>query len=208
MKINGNRWASVLVILLNNSMVNTTQEVALITKITQELKMKNVRFVSILMAVAMLVTAVIPFAVIPAAALGNSPLNSSLSAPINMVNPVSTDGYDTAYTSNYSCALLNQKPKDWVTMKPRQSFDMIWTVQNTGPKWDADYVQFKYLWGAKMQTHGDLFGLNSSVGRGNKTKLFVDMIAPKTPGTYPITWGLYTGNTFICRVTFIVTVVK
>jgi hypothetical protein len=170
--------------------------------------MKSVRMISILMAVVMLVTAIVPFAVTPAAALGTGQVNSSLSMPMNSVSPKSTDGTGGVYTSSYSCALLNQKPKDWVTMKPRQSFDMIWTVQNTGPKWYSNTVEFRYLWGAKMQTHGDIFGIDNSVGRGKKTKLFVDMVAPKTPGTYPITWGLYTGNTPICRVTFIVTVVK
>ena len=177
--------------------------------------MKTVRTFSILMAVIMLATAVLPT---PAAALQSASLtsaspavgsafDSSLFAPLSMTNPLIPQ-YNDGSALGYSCTLVNQSPKDWVTMKPRQSFDMMWTVLNTGRTWNADYTQFKYLWGAKMQTRGDFFDLYGNVGRGKRVKLGIDMIAPKTPGTYPITWGLYSGGIRVCTLTFIVTVVR
>jgi hypothetical protein len=172
--------------------------------------MKTVRTFSIFLAVVMLVTAIVPFAATPAAAMETTPPTFTQTsfglpfyAPAGLIAPSLAPAY-----SAYSCALVNQNPKDWVKMKPRQSFDMIWTVQNTGATWNSNYIQLKYLWGAKMQTHGDLFGIDNNVGRGKKLKLGIDMIAPKNPGTYPITWGLYNGNTRICILTFIVTVVR
>ena len=77
-------------------------------------------------------------------------------------------------------------------MKPRQYFDLMWTVINTGHKWDGNYTQIKYLWGAKMQTRGDFYNLDN-VGYGRKAHIGIDMVAPKTPGTYPITWGIFSG---------------
>ena len=172
--------------------------------------MKNVRLFSLVMAVVLLVAA---FGASPAAALrsaSQAPANTfdaSVFAPMSMTSLYYPD-YTSGTGLGYSCSLVNQTPKDWVKMKPRQSFDMIWTVVNTGHKWNADYTQFKYLWGAKMQTRGDFFDFNGDVGYGKRIKLGVDMIAPKTPGTYPITWGLYSGSYRVCTVTFIVTVVK
>src|ERR1035437_5912966 len=119
--------------------------------------MKTVRTFSIFLAVVMLVTAIIPFAVTPVAALETTPqtfaqtnYGSPFYAPMGLTTPSLAPAY-----SGYSCALVNQNTKDWVKMKPRQYFDMFWTVQNTGATWNANYIQFKYLWGAKMQTRGD-----------------------------------------------------
>jgi hypothetical protein len=149
--------------------------------------MKTAKLFSVLLALILLVTATAS----PAAA--RSEASASLS-----IQPLGA----------YSCALVKQAPADWVKMKPRQSFDMFWTVQNTGAIWPASSTRLVYLSGAKMQTAGDSFNLAASVGRGGKVKLGVDMIAPKTPGTYTSTWGLYAGNTRICRVYIIVTVAR
>ncbi len=173
--------------------------------------MKNARIFSVLMAVVMLVVAVLPT---PAAAMQSTPpssastFGSSAFGPLSMTNFYIPDNYgSSASTSSYSCSLSNQSPKDWVTMKPRQYFDLMWTVINTGHKWDGNYTQIKYLWGAKMQTRGDFYNLDN-VGYGRKAHIGIDMVAPKTPGTYPITWGIFSGGYRVCTLTFIVTVVR
>jgi len=180
--------------------------------------MKNARLFSLVMAVVMLVSAV---AASPAAAMRSTPqsqsntgiisssaptYNASAFSPLSMTNFYYPD-YNVGASAPYSCYLVNQSPKDWVTMKPRQYFDIMWTVLNTGHKWDGNYTVIKYLWGAKMQTRGDFFDLDN-VGYGKKAHIGIDMIAPKTPGTYPITWGIFSGGYRVCTLTFIVTVVK
>ena len=166
--------------------------------------MIKARLFSIVMAVTMLMAIVVPFSATTVAAMPLDP-------PPHRYEPAIAPPDDKAYSPtspNYSCSLINQSPKDWVTLSPRQSFDATWTVQNTGAVWYTNNVQFAYIWGAKMQTHGDIFGITNDVGKGGKLHLAVDMIAPKSPGTYPITWGVYTGRTRVCLVTLVVTVVR
>jgi hypothetical protein len=185
--------------------------------------MKTVRLFSIALAVVMLVATIVPFAATSAAARESasqttgSPaqnfmeaaLGTPLLAPMSVSAPAISLSVDTNTSSNYGCMLVRQTPLDWVKMQKRQSFDIYWTVQNTGGAvWHADSTKFAYVGGAKMQTHGDSFFLNNDVGRGKKVKLGVDMIAPKSLGTYSTLWALYSGNTRFCRVTLTLTVTR
>jgi hypothetical protein len=185
-------------------------------KSVKELKMKAVRMFSIVMALALFAVAVFPATAKPVAAQANqtimvtSPVQAfmdaasgmSLLAPMSVAAPFITMSVESAATSGYACTLVKQTPKDYTKMKTRQYFDMQWTVKNTGDRiWYANWVPFKYIWGAKMQTHGDTFSLPNDVGRGKKINLVVDMEAPKTQGIYSITWGLFTNQKAFCRVT-------
>jgi hypothetical protein len=179
--------------------------------------MKTVRMFSILIAVVMLIVAVVPFAATPAAAQNITNLTSAapaqtfmdaarglpLFAPMSITAPV----ISLNTSSSYGCTLVKQSPLDWVYMQKRQSFDVYWTVANTGGTvWPANATKFQYVGGAKMQTHGDSFRIGNDVSRGKKIKLGVDMIAPKYLGTYSTLWALYAGNTMFCRVTLTLTV--
>lgn len=184
--------------------------------------MKTVRMFSIAMAVVMLVAAVLPFAVTsasaqestsfttasPARTFGEAARGFPLLAPMSISAPVIAMSVENSTSSSYGCTLIRQSPIDWVKMKSRQSFDVHWTVQNTGAVWHANATKFAYIWGPKMQTHGDEFRINNDVGRGQKIKLSVDMIAPKSLGTYSTTWALFSGNTRVCRVTLTLTVTR
>jgi hypothetical protein len=178
--------------------------------------MKAVRMFSVVMALALFAAAMFPFAAKPVAAqasetiMATSPAQAfvdaargmSLFAPMSITAPLITMSVEGASTSGYSCTLIKQTPKDYTKMKTRQAFDMQWTVRNTGDRvWHASSTVFKYIYGPKMQTHGNAFELLSDVGKGQKVNLVVDMIAPRTQGIYSITWGLNTGNTTFCRVT-------
>jgi hypothetical protein len=183
----------------------------------KELKMKAVRMFSVVMALVLFAVAVFPFAAKPVAAQANqtilvtSPVQAvmdaargmPLLAPMSVAAPLITLNVESApASSGYACTLLSQSPKDYTKMKTRQSFDMKWNVRNTGSHiWYANWVPFKYMGGAKMQTHGDRFSLPGNVGRGEKIRLVVDMEAPKTQGIYSTTWGLFSGGTAFCRVT-------
>jgi hypothetical protein len=185
--------------------------------------MKAVRIFSVVMALILLTVAVLPFAAKPVAAqtsqtiLVTSPAQAfvdatrglPLLAPMSITAPLITLSVESAPTAGYGCTLVAQSPKDYTKMKTRQYFDAKWQVQNTGDRiWYANWVPFKYMGGAKMQTHGDKFSLPSDIGRGKKVRLVVDMEAPKTQGIYSTTWGLYSGKSAFCRVTLTIGVSK
>ena len=185
--------------------------------------MKIVRMFSIAMAVIMLVATIVPFAVTPAAAQESTRLSTSspaqafvnaaqglpLLAPMSISAPVISLNVEQVTSGSYGCTLVKQTPTDWVKMRRRQSFDVYWTVQNTGGAvWHANATKFAYVGGTKMQTREDAFRINNDVGRGKKIKLGVDMVAPKTLGTYSTLWALYSGKTSFCRVTLTVTVTR
>lgn len=179
--------------------------------------MKAVRVFSVVMALALLTVAILPFAAKPVAAqtsqttLVTSPVQAfmdaasgmSLLAPMSITAPLITLNVESVSgSSGYACTLVKQTPKDYTKMKTRQYFDMQWTVKNTGDHiWYASAIPFKYIWGAKMQTHGDTFSLPGDISRGKKVNLVVDMEAPKTQGIYSITWGLFASSRPFCRVT-------
>jgi hypothetical protein len=179
--------------------------------------MKAVRMFSVVMALVLFAVAIAPHAAKPVAAqtsqtfMVTSPAQAlmdaarglPLLAPMSVTAPLITLSVESASgSSGYACTLVKQTPKDYTKMKTRQYFDMQWTVKNTGDRiWYASAIPFKYIWGAKMQTHGDTFSLPGDVSRGKKVNLVVDMEAPKTQGIYSITWGLFTSAKPFCRVT-------
>jgi hypothetical protein len=189
----------------------------LVGKSVKELKMKAVRMFSVVMALALFAVAILPFATTPVAAQANqtimvtSPVQAFMDAARGMpllasmgaTAPFITMSVESASaSSDYACTLVKQSPKDYTRMKTRQYFDMQWTVKNTGNRiWYASAIPFKYIWGAKMQTHGDTFSLPGDISRGKKVNLVVDMNAPKNQGIYSITWGLFSGSRAFCRVT-------
>ena len=180
--------------------------------------MKAVRIFSVVMALALFAVAVFPFAAKPVAAqtsqtiMVTSPIQAfvdatrgmPLLAPMSVTAPFIALSVESApaAASDYACTLIKQSPKDYTKMKTRQAFDMQWTVRNTGKRiWHANTTVFKYVYGPKMQTHGNVYDIPDDVGKGEKINLVVDMIAPKTQGIYSITWALNTGNQTFCRLT-------
>ena len=120
---------------------------------------------------------------------------------------VDLPGLNVAAKKEYACSLLSQSPKDWAKMKPRQDFDMRWTVLNTGSKtWTQNGTDYKYIRGAAMHTHGATFDMPKNVAKDGKIALYVDMNAPKSKGTYVTYWGLANGTNHFCQFYFTVTV--
>jgi hypothetical protein len=95
-----------------------------------------------------------------------------------------------------NCAVVSVAPNTSVTRGV--DFDIRWTVRNTSnTTWDNESVDYIYLGGTKMYKH-DSYDLQSDVGSGNTTDIIVDSIAPNSPGTYSMTWGVVKGNTRLC----------
>jgi hypothetical protein len=194
----------------------------IVSKKLKEQKMKPVRLFSIVMAVVLLAVAVIPFAAAsagsvvsaavssPARAFADAALGLPLLAPMSVSMPAFSFSVENiAASKSYACSFISQTPKDWSRMRPRQDFDMEWTVQNTGGlTWHASSIAIKYLGGTKMQTRGNKASLSDDVGAGKKTTLIVDMNAPKAPGTYTALWSLVAGKQNFCKVTLILTVTR
>lgn len=178
--------------------------------------MKAVRLFSVVMALALFAGAIFPFAAQPVAAQASqsimvtSPVQAfvdatrgmPLLAPMSVTLPLITMSVDSVTGTGYACTWVKQTPKDYTRMKSRQYFDMAWTVQNSGTRvWHKNATTLKYIAGTKMQSRSNSIGLLDDVGRGEKVKLVVDMIAPKLQGIYSTLWGLTTGNTSFCRLT-------
>jgi hypothetical protein len=87
------------------------------------------------------------------------------------------------------CTLLYINPIP--ALGPREDFDVVWTMQNTGIEdWNSRRFLFKYRGGDKMHKRDDKIFLNYTVQRGWTYELAVDMLAPETPGWHSTTWAL------------------
>lgn len=116
-------------------------------------------------------------------------------------------GLSVAAKKEYACSVVSQSPKDWAKMKPRQDFDMRWTVLNTGSKtWTTNGTDYKYIRGAQLHTKGNAFDMPKNVAADGKIALYVDMMAPKNKGTYVSYWGLANGSSHFCQFYLIITV--
>jgi hypothetical protein len=103
--------------------------------------------------------------------------------------------------------LVSQNPRNYTRTVSRQDFNMSWTVKNSGNRiWFVNTIPFKYISGTKMQTHGNEFIVNSTVGCGRNTTLVVDMNVPKERGIYSALWGLFAGKKPFCTVALTISV--
>jgi hypothetical protein len=129
-----------------------------------------------------------------------------LLAPMSVTVPSITLSVQSAF-SDYACKLVSQKPKNYTPMVPRQIFDMVWSVKNSGKHiWFANTIPVKYISGTKMQTRISEFFIRGQVGIGGRSTIVVDMTAPKAWGIYSTTWGLYSGKKPFCIITATVNV--
>lgn len=74
-------------------------------------------------------------------------------------------------------------------LEPREDFDVIWKVQNTGLKdWEKEHVMFLFAGGTEMHKYADRQTLPYTIKRGWVHEFVVDMLAPSEPGWYTTTW--------------------
>src|SRR5574340_96782 len=128
--------------------------------------------------------------------------------PTNTRIPPTATATFTPTPGNYTCQVTNISPALGASLKTSDEFDMVWTVKNVGLKnWDVGTLDLKYDSGQKMQTHGDIFDVNTLVETGKEIKLIVDMVMPSTTGNYTATWKLLIDGSTLCTLPISLTAV-
>ena len=103
--------------------------------------------------------------------------------------------------------LLYAKPAAYTHFKPGESFDAVWTFKNVGMKtWTNEYF-LTFAGGEEMVTKGEVDMVSGDVHPGSTTQLFLDMVAPSSPGTYTTKFAFYNDNRFVFGVFYIVIIV-
>lgn len=126
--------------------------------------------------------------------------------PTNTRIPATATATYTPTPGNYSCQVTNTSPVLGAKLKTGEDFDMIWTVKNVGLKnWDVGTLDLKYDSGEKMQTHGDVFDVNTLVETGKEINLVVDMLVPSTTGSHTATWKLLIDGSTLCTLSVSIT---
>ena len=109
-------------------------------------------------------------------------------------------GGGSSSPTQYACAVVAQKPNDGKTFKPGDSFDVSWTIKNTGTvKWEAGW-DFEYISGTDMSPTGG-FSIGQDVKSGETITIVIEIIAPevayKDSGKiFVMTWSLNNGAHF------------
>ena len=99
------------------------------------------------------------------------------------------------------CQLISQTPRGKTRVGPREDFDAIWRIQNSGyAEWDKDEIDFRYLRGTKLQKRIDVYILPNNIEPQDTLDIRVDMVAPAEPGEYTSVWGLMDGDKLLCAV--------
>lgn len=122
--------------------------------------------------------------------------------------PATATATFTPTPGNYTCQVTNISPALGAKLKTGEDFDMVWTVKNIGLKnWDVGTLDLKYDSGEKMQTHGDVFDINTLVETGKEINLIVDMVMPGSTGSYTATWKLLINGSTLCNLPISLTAV-
>jgi hypothetical protein len=116
-----------------------------------------------------------------------------------VVPPVAAT-FNPTSKKDYACEVLNS-PTDGTIYSPRLEFKVRWRLKNVGQKnWDGNSVDFVYDTGDKFhKVKGYDLG-SEEIKIGEVAELFVEMQAPKDPGTYTTYWALRIGDEKFCKV--------
>jgi hypothetical protein len=105
----------------------------------------------------------------------------------------------TPTRSDFNCQLVSSSPALNQSYPPGGDFDGRWSFKNTGSEvWDKDKVDFLFISGTRFQEHVDKLDLTANVNKGDSIEFIVDMLAPKSAGTYSATWGLKKDDIVFC----------
>lgn len=119
--------------------------------------------------------------------------------PTVFVLPKATNTFAPTSNKDYACTVLNS-PEDGTIYGPRVEFKVRWRLRNVGRKeWEGDNVDFVYDSGDRFHKVSG-YDLGKSVPVGDVAEFFVEMEAPKDPGTYTTHWIMQRGTLKFCRV--------
>lgn len=130
-----------------------------------------------------------------------------LSTPTRPVIPTFTGVSGGATSSaNFACQVIRVSPANGSRMSPRNDFDAIWTVRNSGRRdWDRNSVDYYYLSGDRFHKVSG-YDMKTDVRVGETVNLGVDMEAPADNGTYTTHWTLQVGSEQFCTMSLTIVV--
>ena len=106
--------------------------------------------------------------------------------PPTLAPVIGGGGGGTTTKPEYACDIIHQRPFDNTVFKPKDDFDIKWTIVNTGTRtWRAG-LDLKYFSGPKM-TPSDRFEL-PAMKPGDQYSVVMDAKAPETLGFHVMTW--------------------
>ena len=85
--------------------------------------------------------------------------------------------------------LGNNNRTEFPDLNPNQTFRKGWQVRNTGTcTWDSKYY-VNFVSGTQM--NGQPTAIQGSVSPGSLYDIYVDLVAPSTPGRYDADWQMF-----------------
>lgn len=120
-------------------------------------------------------------------------------SPTAFVIPTLTRTFSPTSKNDYACEVLDGPP-DGTIYSPRLEFKVRWRFKNVGRReWDAESVDFVYDRGDRFHRVAG-YDLTKDTKIGEVAEFFVEMQAPKDPGTYTTHWTMTTGDLKFCKV--------
>lgn len=129
------------------------------------------------------------------------------SVPVVAGEPCSDPGVPPPAT--FSCVLTSQSPADYTSFAAGTSFDMQWTLTNTGDDaWTKNVGGFVQAGASgELHTGDDSVGpLTDDITYGESLTLTVPAVAPSAAGTYGELWEVNANGTVVCQVWMIILV--
>ena len=97
-------------------------------------------------------------------------------------------GGGTTTKAEFACDVIHQRPFDDTTFKPGDTFDVKWTILNTGTKTWRKGLDLKYLSGPKMTATANIE--LPEMKPGDQFNIVLDATAPTDKGTKVMVWVL------------------
>jgi len=89
---------------------------------------------------------------------------------------------------DFACDVIHQRPFDDTTFKPGDTFDVKWTIVNTGTRTWQKGLDLKYLSGPKMTSTANIE--LPEMKPGDQFNIVLDATAPTDSGTQVMVWVL------------------
>ena len=119
--------------------------------------------------------------------------------PTAFVIRLATNTLGPTSNKDYACTVLDS-PENGTFYSPRLEFKVRWRFKNVGRKeWDGEAVDFIYDSGDRFHRVSG-YDLGKTVKFGGVAEFFVELEAPKDPGTYTANWAMKVGDIKFCRV--------
>jgi hypothetical protein len=100
-------------------------------------------------------------------------------------------GGGSVITYSYACDVIRQRPRDNAVFKPGDSFDVKWTIINTGTAtWEAGY---DLVYSSGPQMTGAIYFELPRMEPGDQWSIVMDAAAPMEKGHQVMAWKLQGG---------------